>query len=149
MASILVTGFVCVVYTCIGGAKTVIWTNVYQFLLIVGETRYIADFCSVYRNRKYFSDNFCLGGLGLVVATGLYHVGGLGNVIKISMEGERIDFSDFRIDPTVRHSFWSLMIGGTFTLLTLYAANQMTVQRWEIFVFFGQYSLEIRIFVLI
>ena len=32
-------------------------------------------------------------------------------------------------DPTVRHTWWSLVIGGCFTYLSLYAVNQIQVQR--------------------
>jgi len=32
-------------------------------------------------------------------------------------------------DPTVRHTWWSLVIGGCFTYLSLYAVSQTQVQR--------------------
>jgi hypothetical protein len=35
----------------------------------------------------------------------------------------------FDPDPTVRHTWWSLIIGGGFTYLSLYAVNQAQVQR--------------------
>lgn len=35
----------------------------------------------------------------------------------------------FSLDPTVRHTWWSLVIGGGFTYLSLYAVNQVQVQR--------------------
>lgn len=35
----------------------------------------------------------------------------------------------FDLDPTVRHTWFSLIIGGFFTYSTLYACNQTQVQR--------------------
>lgn len=35
----------------------------------------------------------------------------------------------FELDPTVRHTWWSLIIGGGFTFISLYAVNQTQVQR--------------------
>ena len=32
-------------------------------------------------------------------------------------------------DPTVRHTFWSQVIGGTFLYVSLYGVNQTQVQR--------------------
>jgi hypothetical protein len=38
-------------------------------------------------------------------------------------------YCSFDPDPTVRHTWWSLIIGGCFTYLSLYAVNQIQVQR--------------------
>lgn len=35
----------------------------------------------------------------------------------------------FDLDPTVRHTWFSLIIGGGFTYLTIYACNQTQIQR--------------------
>lgn len=40
-----------------------------------------------------------------------------------------IVFCSFNPDPTDRHTWWSLIIGGGFTYLSLYAVNQTQVQR--------------------
>lgn len=36
----------------------------------------------------------------------------------------------FSPDPKVRHSVWSLVIGGTFTWVAIYGVNQAQVQRY-------------------
>ena len=38
-------------------------------------------------------------------------------------------YCSFDPDPTVRHTWWSLIIGGSFQYLSLYAVNQTQVQR--------------------
>lgn len=34
------------------------------------------------------------------------------------------------LDPTVRHTYWNLLLGGGVTFLSLYAVNQTQVQRY-------------------
>jgi len=38
-------------------------------------------------------------------------------------------YYSFDPDPTVRHTWWSLIIGGCFQYLSLYAVNQTQVQH--------------------
>jgi solute carrier family 5 (sodium-coupled monocarboxylate transporter), member 8/12 len=64
----------------------------------------------------------------LVIASGI-HSGGLENIFKAASDGGRLEFFNFSLDPTVRHSWFSLTIGGMFTYLSLYAVNQVQVQR--------------------
>ncbi|KAL3207564.1 hypothetical protein MRX96_010048 [Rhipicephalus microplus] len=52
------------------------------------------------------------------------------NVYEKNLDSQRLHLFDFRPDPTVRHSVWSLVIGGTFLWLTMYAVNQGWVQRY-------------------
>jgi hypothetical protein len=39
--------------------------------------------------------------------------------------------SSFNPNPFMRHSFWTLIIGGFFTSLTVYGSNQATIQRYK------------------
>ena len=39
-------------------------------------------------------------------------------------------YFSFDPDPKTRHTVWSLVIGGTFTLLAIYGVNQAQVQRY-------------------
>ena len=36
----------------------------------------------------------------------------------------------FNPNPFERHTFWTLMVGGVFTSLTVYGSNQATIQRY-------------------
>lgn len=65
----------------------------------------------------------------LVIISGVIYAGGVGNIFKAASDGNRLEFFNFSLDPTVRHSWFSLTIGGMFTYLSLYAVNQVQVQR--------------------
>jgi len=57
-------------------------------------------------------------------------VGGTYAVINASMATDRLEFFDFNPDPTVRHTFWSLLFGGYFMWLAIFGVNQTQVQRY-------------------
>ncbi|XP_038057833.1 sodium-coupled monocarboxylate transporter 2-like isoform X2 [Patiria miniata] len=103
--SVLATGLVCTVYTTVGGMKAVLWTDVFQMCVMMA------------------------GFLAIIIA-GSMRLGGLGAVWQIAEDGGRIDFWNFNFDPTIRHTFWSILIGGCFTWCTTYAVNQSQVQRY-------------------
>lgn len=65
----------------------------------------------------------------LVIISGLIHAGGFANIFKAASEGGRLELWNFDPDPTVRHSWFTLIIGGLFTYLSLYAVNQVQIQR--------------------
>ena len=103
--SIGLTFVVCIFYTALGGLKAVIWTNVFQALCMITS---------------------CL----IVVIIGENAVGGSEKVFKLSYESKRIEL--FNLDPSilVRHTFWSQVVGGYFTWMTIYAVNQTMIQRY-------------------
>ncbi|XP_077990171.1 sodium-coupled monocarboxylate transporter 1-like isoform X1 [Glandiceps talaboti] len=103
--SVLTCGLVCTFYTTIGGMKAVLWTDVFQLGVMIA-------------------------GFLAVIIQGSINVGGWGKVMDICEEGGRIEFDNFSFDPTVRHSFWSICIGGVFTWLAIYGINQSQVQRY-------------------
>ncbi|XP_050430497.1 putative sodium-dependent multivitamin transporter [Adelges cooleyi] len=103
--SILLVGLVCVFYSTIGGIKAVIITDLFQSLLM---------FASIYA----------------VIGVAMYETGGISEIWRIAKENDRIEFTNFNIDPTERHSVFSLVFGGMFTYLSLYAINQTQVQRY-------------------
>lgn len=104
-ASIVLVGLVCVFYSTMGGIKAVIITDLLQALLM---------YASVIA----------------VIGVALNEVGSLSEILKISYKYGRINFGNFNIDPTVRHSWFSITIGGIFTQVSLYAVNQTQVQRF-------------------
>ncbi|XP_053973012.1 putative sodium-dependent multivitamin transporter [Hylaeus volcanicus] len=103
-ASVIGIGLVCTFYSTIGGIKAVIITDVFQSLLM-------------------------LTAVILVILTAAVNVGGLDQIWEIAYQGSRIEFDNISMDPTVRHTWWSLMFGGFFTYLSLYGSNQVQVQR--------------------
>ncbi|KAL9955467.1 hypothetical protein ACROYT_G036795 [Oculina patagonica] len=103
--SILATGAVCTFYTSLGGLKAVIWTDVFQSVIM-------------------------LAGLIIVAVYGSIEVGGLQKVWEINKNHSRINFFDFNPDPRVRNTFWTLTMGGTIALLPVWATTQYFVQRY-------------------
>ena len=103
--SIGLTFLVCIFYTCLGGIKAVIWTNVFQALCMITS---------------------CL----IVVIIGERSIeGGSETVFKLSYESKRIELFNFDPSILVRHTFWSQVVGGYFTWMTIYGINQTMVQR--------------------
>ncbi|XP_051158287.1 putative sodium-dependent multivitamin transporter [Leptopilina boulardi] len=104
--SILLIGIICTFYSTIGGIKAVLITDVFQGILMFAAL---------------------IGIIGVAV----YEVdGGFFNVWTISDKGQRIEFFDFRIDPTIRHNFWGLTFGGAIVCISFYGTSQIQVQRF-------------------
>ncbi|XP_050087971.1 putative sodium-dependent multivitamin transporter [Anopheles aquasalis] len=102
--SILAIGGICTFYSTIGGMKAVLFTDVFQSVLM---------FAAIYA----------------VIICAAVKAGGLGPIWDAASEGGRLEIWNFSPDPTTRHTWWSLTIGGMFTYLSLYAVNQTQVQR--------------------
>ncbi|CAG9560010.1 unnamed protein product [Danaus chrysippus] len=104
LVSILVVGLVCTFYSTLGGMKAVLFTDLLQSFLMFAAVFSVVIFASV-------------------------QLGGFEQIFIISKEGGRLDFSNVSLDPTERHTWWSLIIGGLTTYLSLYAVNHTQVQR--------------------
>ncbi|CAK8683332.1 unnamed protein product [Clavelina lepadiformis] len=99
--TIVLTSFVCTLYTALGGMKAVVWTDTLQtFIMLAG----------------------CLA--ALIKTT--VHVGGFGNIWAALDRGNRLNFWNFTTDPTVRNSFWSICVG---TSIAASNPNQAITQR--------------------
>ncbi|KAM4595872.1 sodium-dependent multivitamin transporter-like isoform 2-T2 [Polymixia lowei] len=103
--AVLATGLVCTLYTTMGGLKAVIWTDVFQTVVM-------------------------FAGQLAVIVVGIQQTGGISEVWSKVWEGNRISGLDLNPDPTERHTFWSLGVGGVFLMLSLYGVNQAQVQRY-------------------
>ncbi|XP_066122839.1 sodium-dependent multivitamin transporter isoform X1 [Saccopteryx bilineata] len=103
--SVLTLGIVCTIYTALGGLKAVIWTDVFQTLVMF------------------------LGQLAVIIV-GSAKVGGLGRVWDLASQQGRISGIELNPDPFERHTFWTLAFGGVFMMLSLYGVNQAQVQRY-------------------
>ncbi|TSN30257.1 Sodium-dependent multivitamin transporter [Bagarius yarrelli] len=103
--AVLAMGLVCTLYTTLGGLKAVIWTDVFQTIVM-------------------------FAGQLAVIVVGAKQAGGMGEVWKKAQNGSRISGIELNPDPLERHTFWTLAVGGIFLMLALYGVNQAQVQRY-------------------
>src|SRR5690349_6732683 len=103
--TILCTGILTTCYTAFGGIKAVIWTDVMQFVVL-------------------------MGGQLLILLVAVAHVpGGIQSVFEIARDNGKFHVSlDF--NPNVRITLWGALLGGTFLNLVQMAADQIAVQRY-------------------
>ena len=103
---IVVMGVLCIVYTVVGGIEAVIWTDVIQAFILMGG----AIFSLVYLLAQV--------------------EGGLGETIRVAVEGRHLfETVNWSWDLTVA-SGWVILIGSLFHNLFPYTASQDVVQRY-------------------
>ncbi|XP_072257203.1 sodium-coupled monocarboxylate transporter 1 isoform X1 [Pyxicephalus adspersus] len=103
--AVVATGVVCTFYCTMGGLKAVVWTDVFQVGIMVA-------------------------GFSSVIIRAVVVQGGIGPILNDSYYGDRLNFWDFNPNPLQRHSFWTIVVGGTFTWTGIYGVNQSQVQRY-------------------
>ncbi|KAM4840298.1 sodium-coupled monocarboxylate transporter 1 [Urocitellus parryii] len=103
--AVVATGVVCTFYCTLGGLKAVIWTDVFQVGIM------IAGFASV------------------IIQSAVIQ-GGINGILNDAYNGGRLNFWNFNPNPLQRHTFWTIIIGGTFTWTSIYGINQSQVQRY-------------------
>nr|XP_055041608.1 solute carrier family 5 member 6a [Misgurnus anguillicaudatus] len=103
--AVLAMGLVCTLYTTLGGLKAVIWTDVFQTIVM-------------------------FAGQLAVIIVGTHQAGGISEVWRKAQNGSRISGLNLNPDPLERHTFWTLGVGGVFLMLALYGVNQAQVQRY-------------------
>ncbi|XP_071086332.1 sodium-coupled monocarboxylate transporter 1-like [Haliotis cracherodii] len=101
--SIFLVAAAAIMYTAMGGLKAVIWTDVFQALVM-------------------------FAGMFAIIIKGTMDAGGIKTVWTTAAKGGRLNFFNFDMDPTVRHTFWGLFLG-TFARSSGLIFNQSTIQR--------------------
>ncbi|XP_038208186.1 sodium-coupled monocarboxylate transporter 1-like [Zerene cesonia] len=96
---------VCIFYTSVGGLKAVVWTDVFQTIVMIGA-------------------------MFLVIIKGTIKVGGFEEVLKRNWDSGRIEHPPFSFDLTERHSFYAVTIGSSFYWIGNIAVNQSMMQRF-------------------
>lgn len=99
--TILIYTTVTTIYTSIGGIKAVIWTDVFQLIIMV------------------------TGIISVLVKTSI-DAGGSAKTLEYAKD--RLDIADFRFDPTIRYQFWNTSFG-TFSIMLYLTYMQPAMQR--------------------
>ncbi|XP_063614505.1 sodium-dependent multivitamin transporter-like [Penaeus indicus] len=106
--SMIAVGGIASVYTAIGGLKAVVWTDVFQLLILIA-------------------------GLFAVVTKGIYDLGGFGVVWDIAERHDRVGIQIFTYGYHLlqRHTVSNLLINEVLGQLSLFTCAQTTVQRYS------------------
>ena len=111
LGSILAVGLVCTFYSTLGGIKAVLITDVFQSLLMFASIGTYKNYFQFHERKIYF----LIFPTGSVIIGGAIHLNGdLGTVLEQSED--RLQFFDMNPDPTVRHTFWTQLIGKQYAL---------------------------------
>nr|XP_015836814.1 PREDICTED: sodium-coupled monocarboxylate transporter 1-like [Tribolium castaneum] len=95
---------ICIIYTTIGGFKTVVWTDVLQFIVVATT-------------------------LVIILGLGIQSKDGLGEIWQKAWNTEILDIFQFDPNPTIQDSFWVMIIGFTVNLIGLTCVDQIYVQK--------------------
>uniref|UniRef100_T1IR61 Sodium-dependent multivitamin transporter n=1 Tax=Strigamia maritima TaxID=126957 RepID=T1IR61_STRMM len=103
--SIGAIGIVCIIYTSLGGIKGVMWTDVFQILVM-------------------------FAALMFVLIKGLFKVGGFKSTLYIAFMGNRLNTFNFSLSPFERHTFLEFIFGASLMWIAVYGTYQTNVQRY-------------------
>ncbi|KAF8796436.1 putative sodium-dependent multivitamin like protein [Argiope bruennichi] len=101
---IIVCGLTCTFYCVLGGLKAVLWSDLFQGILM---------FVSII----------------IIYTFGMTEVGGIGEVIRRAETGDRIKLFDTTFDFTARYTFWNVIARGLSIGIGVYGTSQIEVQR--------------------
>lgn len=102
--SVIAVGCLCIVYTALGGIKSVVWADAAQvsvmFIVLI-----------------------------LLIVKGCLNVGGISEVWQRAQNGSRSTFAYVTTDHQSPYTIWMFLIGGTIAGISETVSNQMQVQR--------------------
>ncbi len=108
--SIWIVGVFAILWTYLGGIRTVIWTDVIQFLIFT-----------------------LSAALTLVVVVSQFHTatgeGGIGTILHLASEAGKLKWLDFSLDPRKEYTILTGLVASTLAGLAAYGTDQMMVQR--------------------
>lgn len=103
----LVTGICIIIYTILGGMEAVIWTEVFQGVLLT------------------------VGAL-IVIGTLIYNTpGGTETIIDIGLRDDKFNLGSFSLRDFSSSTFWVILLYGFFMNLTNFGMDQNYVQRYH------------------
>ena len=103
---VVAIGTLTILYTFVGGMKSVVWNDCIQFF--------------VYMLGALLAGKVILDGLG----------GGWSELAAFATEEGKFQVFNFTLDPTVPYTFWSGIFGGIFLTLATHGTDQLMVQRY-------------------
>ncbi len=106
VACIVAVGMLTTTYTVLGGMMAVIWTDVLQFVVLIG------------------------GACAIAVVLVLHSDGGFAGIWHLAAEGGHTKMFTFSWDPTLEVTVGSITIGLLFVMVTSYGCDQVVVQRY-------------------
>ncbi|KAF5280595.1 hypothetical protein FQR65_LT00348 [Abscondita terminalis] len=95
----------CIFYTVSGGITAVVWADTLQFGVTILT-------------------------LLIVITVGLISLGGFDTVFDRLRAGDRLEFFNFSLNPTVRTTFWTTVVGYSFTWTGMIPIAPPEVQRF-------------------
>ncbi|RXG55002.1 Sodium-coupled monocarboxylate transporter 2 [Armadillidium vulgare] len=110
LTNILLLGIVCTIYSSFGGIRAVIWTDVFQLIIM-------------------------LIGLITILAVGITHNGGLAETLYTASKGGRLEMFDYlffnsmSLSPFVQYTFINTLAYGFFDGIRKYILDQASFQR--------------------
>lgn len=108
--TILLVGFIGIGYTVMGGLRAVIWTDVFQFIVLFGGLGIAVVVCS----------RLCDGGIPGIISYALDHGRGPTRFAESSF---------YQLNPYVRLCVWGLLMGAILGAMFENCADQISLQR--------------------